>query len=273
MKRQEFINYAIAKHPLNRNIQQVGFEPYNRYELEAEIRSEYTEQYNINSVLNFFEGVGTIYFQRTEQESGDILTIDIRWLAYVSFWKDINSVVNRIGYIKNCAGVIETLYLSENGKFYADNHMLIAENEELFFDYLTTVEFDFHPVIAQRTYEMLSFFGWYEGRQVNTSDFECEMRRRGIYLTQKQLDFISEFSGLSFAFDDCYYNWWFYSLDEMLQDNSSQLRTGYEEVMHYQGETVALKALICGDRIDTRCPLYVDEDVKWLSIDHSPKME
>ena len=194
-----------------------------------------------------------------------MLQIYVHWGGgYVAQWEDIGVTVYHIVYIDNCAGNVDNLYMSEDGVFYNEKHKLIAENEEEFFDYLTTVEYDFHPVISERTYDMLRFFGWYEGRRVDTTDFECEMRQRSIVLTQKQLDFLSEFSGLYFSFKDVYYDWWFYTLDEIFQDNSPQLRTGYKEAMHYQGETVALNALVCGDRIDTMCPLYVDSEGRIL---------
>lgn len=265
MTRYDFVEYAIQRHPLNQKSIQVGFDPYNRSDLEAEIRREYSEKYDVRNILDFFENVGAIWFKRKELKSGDILEIDIRWLAYIYFWTDIGSVVNRIGYIENCSGVIKELYLSENGKFYDQNHILLAENEEQFFDYLTTVEFDFHPEIAERTYEMLRFFGWYEGRHIDTTDFNKEMLKRGIELTQKQLDFLAEFSGLSFDFKDFYYNWEFYSLDEILRDNSPEHRTGFKKTVVIGGEVVAENALVCGDAPDTPDPIYIDSEGRLLS--------
>lgn len=301
MTKHEFIDYAIERHPLNKKTCQIGIKPYERQTLEADICTEYSGKFNANKVLDFFEGIGRIYFERTERNSGDALTIDIRWLAYIYYWKDIDAVVNRIGYIENCAGVIKTLYLSEYGLFYDQDHDLLATNEEQFFDYLTTVEFDYHPVIAERTYEMLRCFGWYEGRRVDTTDFEYEMRQRSIELTEKQLAFLSEFSGLSFNFDDYYLCWRFYSLNEIWQDCSPQLRTGYKETVYGDnGEIVALKSLNCGDSYDGMYPIsvdsegrllrgtralgrnaiesinhlanYVNENVEWLQINNDPKM-
>lgn len=265
MTRQDFIAFAIEKHPLNRNAKRVGFEPYSRNELETEIRREYSEKYDVKHILDFFESVGTLYFNRIEQKSGDRLTIDIRWLAYIYYWEDINAVANRIGYIENCSGIVKTLYLSENGNFYDQDHILLAENEEKFFDYLATAEFDHHPEITERTYEMLRFFGWYEGRHIDTADLNKEMLKRGIELTQKQLDFLSEFSGLHFRFKDYYSSWRFYSLDEILRDNSTELRTGYKDTVLKRGEVVAENALVCGDAPDTPDPIYIDSEGRLLT--------
>ena len=64
---------------------------------------------------------------------------------------------------------------------------------------------------------MLRFFGWYEGRHIDTTAFEQELNRRGIELSKEQLDFFAEFSGLDFNFDrDC---WYFYSLEQILEQN------------------------------------------------------
>lgn len=311
MTRQDFLNYAFENNSFNKCAiwkekthpewglqERSGFKPYDKTELDRKIHENYNGEIHPEKILDFFENIGTIYFERTEQGSDDVLTIDIRWLAYICYWKDIDAVVNRIGYIENCAGVIKILYLSEDGIFFDQDHALLAANEEQFFDYLTTVEFDFHPVISGRTYEMLRFFGWYEGRRVDTTDFEREMRRRGIELTQKQLDFLSEFSGLYFSFKHVYYDWWFYTLDEVLQDNSPQLRTGYKETITHNGEIVAFKSLVCGDSVDCMFPIsvdsegrlirgnillgrntiesinhlanYVNEDVKWVQINNDP---
>ena len=61
-----------------------------------------------------------------------------------------------------------------------------------------TVEFDYHPIIEERVYEVLRKAGWYEGRRIDISDFNEEMKRRGFLLSQAQLDFLSEFCGIGF---------------------------------------------------------------------------
>ena len=59
----------------------------------------------------------------------------------------IGCAVNAAGFIDDFAGRIKELYISEQGEFYDQDHKLIAKTQEEFFDYLTTVEFDFHPEI------------------------------------------------------------------------------------------------------------------------------
>lgn len=280
MTRQEFLDYAFENNSFNKcavwkekTYPEWGLqkrwrhEPYDRTELEREIHEKYIGEIHPEKILDFFENVGRLFFERTETVSGDVLMIDIRWQNCICRWEDINAVVVGVGDLENCSDLIKGFYMSENGKFYDYEHTLLADTEEQFFDYLTTVEFDFHPVIAERTYEMLRFFGWYEGRRVDTTDFEREMRRRGIELTQKQLDFLSEFSGLNFSFKDIYYDWWFYTLDEVLQDNSRQLRTGYEETVTRYGEIVAFKSLVCGDSVDCMVPISVDSEGRLLRGD------
>lgn len=257
MTRQDILNYAYENDLIYKDIKKEtgSFEDwlklYDRTKLLNQIRDEYAEDFDAECVLDFFGNVGRIRFERTETVSGDTLTIDIRWQAYVRLWEDIGAVVNRIGFIDNCWGHIKTLYLSEKGKFYDQEHTLLADSEENFFDYLTTVEFDFHPVITGRTYEMLRFFGWYKGRHIDTTEFNRKMLERGIELTQKQLDFLAEFSGLRFSFKGFYYNWWFYSLDELLNSEAFGDCGGYDKEE---------RALICGDSFDSGEPLSIDPE-------------
>lgn len=280
MTRQEFLDYAFENNSFNKCAvwkekthpewglqERSGFEPYDRSELEENIHKNYNGEIHPEKILDFFENVGRLSFNRTERVSGDVLRIEIRWQDCICYWEDINSIVNRIGYLENCSGRIKNLYLSENGKFYDEDRTPLGCNEEEFFDYLTTVEFDFHPKIKQRTYDMLKFFGWFEGRRVDTANFECEIKHRGIELTQKQLDFLAEFSGLSFDFHNDYLCWWFYTLEEILQDYSPQLRTGYEETVTRNGEIVAFKSLVCGDSVDCMVPISVDSEGRLLRGD------
>lgn len=190
------------------------FMQYSAEELEAKIHKTYPDRFDLKKIVDFFLTTGALTFVRFEKGSGDKLTFGLNWIRTVEFWSDISCVVNAIGNVENCAGRIERFFISEQGKLYNQDHKLIAENTEDFLEYITTVEYDFHPEIKQRTYDMLRFFGWYEGRHIDTTTFEREMNRRGIELSKKQLDFFSEFSGLYFSFDsDC---WGFDTLDEIL---------------------------------------------------------
>ncbi len=216
MTRQEFIKFAIGNHPLNKTNQRVGINLYDRSQLETNIRKEYPIKFNAEKILDFFEIVGSVYFYRTESASGDILAIDIRWLVYIDWWDDIGAVVNCIGYIENCAGRIDELYMSEYGRFYNKDHILLAKNEEDFFDFLTTVEYDFHPVIKERIYDVLRKAGWYEGRCIDITDFNNKMKERNIILSKPQLVFLSEFSGIGFSCGSEYCK--FYSLNEIINN-------------------------------------------------------
>ena len=191
-----------------------SFMEYSVEGLKAKIHKAYPDKFDMKKIIDFFLTIGGLTFKRSEKSSHDVLTFGLNWVRTVEFWSDIDCVVNAIGDVENCAGRIECFFISEQGRFYNQNHKLIAENEEGFLDYISTVEYDYHPETTQRTYNMLRYFGWYEGRHIDTTAFEQELNRRGIELSKKQLDFFGEFSGLYFSFDsDC---WYFDSLEEIL---------------------------------------------------------
>lgn len=217
MTRQMFIDYAIKNNPYNQDKQQIGFTPYDREELHSKILKVYSCDFNDEKILDFCANVGSLYFNRTEIVTGDKLTIDIRWKTSIEFWKDIDSVVNRIAQIENCSGIIEVYFISDTGKFYNHKHELIAESEELFFEYLTTVEFDYHPVIMPKVYDVLRQSGWSEKRHLDTRKFCREMKNIGITLTQSQLDYFSKFSGISFTCDSEFCE--FYSMSYVLTNH------------------------------------------------------
>ncbi len=290
MKLQDFLDYAFKNNPYNKSLdnmseeerkyekwceenavlwkpkEKIGFKPYDISELKSKIPEKYRDKSHPEKVFNFLETVGELEFERAESGSGDVLRFYLDY-AYLSYWDDIKCLVHYIGYVENCADRIIGFCMSENGRFYTSKHDLIAETEEEFFDYLTTIEFDFHPEIKQRTYDMLRYFGWYEGRHVDTTGFEREMRRRGIELTQKQLDFLAEFSGLHFNFDEEYLCWWFFTLDEILQERTPRLRTGYWETVTHNGEIIATKVLNCGDQVDVPVPISIDSEGRLIMGD------
>lgn len=211
MTNLEFVEriYASAK--------SVHHKTYSADEIVAKIRKIYSGNINTSKIVECFLIIGNISFERVEKHSNDELRFALGWCYPVEFWSDIGCVVNGIGIVDNCAGRIERFHISEQGKFYNQDHKLIAENIEDFAEYITTVEYDYHPKTTQRTYDMLRFFGWYEGRHIDTTAFEQELNRRGIELSKEQLDFFAEFSGLDFNFDsDC---WYFYSLEQILEQN------------------------------------------------------
>lgn len=214
MTRQEFLSYAS---------EQSGY--VNRCPKPADeialILRERIGIDNISFVTNFIYGDGfngLVCFNRREEKSRDILKIRINSIFDFNYWRDdIQQYVSEIAVISNCAGLIEELFISEDGHFWNKNNELIAENEEGFFDYLVSVEYDFHPVIAERTYEMLRHFGWYEDRHIDVTDFDSTIKKQGITLSKQQLDFLSEFSGLDANIIPNDYDWFFFTLDEILE--------------------------------------------------------
>lgn len=208
MTKQEF----FKKLSLAGSLSQQEGDPAEK--LEAMIHEAYPDEFDMNQIIDFCLKIGRFSFERIETKSGDKLYYYFGWKRLVELWSDINCVVNAIGFVENCAGRIEYFFISEQGKFYNQDHKLIAGNMEEFAEYITTVEYDYHPETTQRTYDMLRFFGWYEGRHIDTTAFEQEVNRRGIELSKEQLDFFGEFSGLYFSFDSLF--WCFDSLEEIL---------------------------------------------------------
>lgn len=176
---------------------------------------------NPKFVFDFLYGDGfngDIKFTRFEKKSDDILHISICCASdHIDFWEDIGQHVCIVAYIRNCTCCIEKFYLSEDGRFWDEHHKQRFETENELFDYLLVVEYDFHPVITEKTYEMLRYFGWYEGRCVDTSEFEREIKKYKITLSKVQLDVMREFSGLTFNFSICDWNQEFYTFEEMIE--------------------------------------------------------
>lgn len=112
---------------------------------------------------------------------------------------------------------IECFYLSEDGRFWDDHHQLRFQREDELLDYLMKVEYDFHPVISEKTFEIMRHFGWYEGRHTNTTEFDKELKKYKIVLSQTQLDTISEFSGIEFSFSSHSFDNEFLSLEGIIE--------------------------------------------------------
>lgn len=186
---------------------------------------------NINAVIDFAEWIDNAVFKRPEINSDDVLQFVVGpCIDFAEFWSDINKTVFYNGYIAGLAGIIKTLYISSDGKFYDHKHELIAENEEKFFDYLLSVEFDFHPIIKECVYNALTEAGWYEGRSVDITEFCNELSKLNIFLSKEQLDFIKEFSGITVNPDSerC----WFLSPEEILKNIKSENEISSDERKH-----------------------------------------
>lgn len=190
MTRQEFLKaaerYTLYFHPRNEDVESVIREKCGESETD------------INAIIDFAKWVDNLVLRRPETNSDDVLEFVVMvYTKSVDFWSDINRTVFYAGYIKGLAGIIKQMYVSTDGRFYDHKHELIAANEEDFFDYLLSVEFDFHPVIKECVYNALREAGWYEGRCVDATGFQSELERVNINFSKAQLDFIKEFSGIT----------------------------------------------------------------------------
>lgn len=216
MTKREFISYAS---------EQLGFKDFSYvYKPASELDTYIRNKLGINKtdfIINFLYSGGLngyLFFYRREKSSGDILHIRIDSITNHIFWRDdIRQYVSAIAVISNCAGLIEVLFISEDGCFWNKDNELRAENEEQFFDYLVNVEYDFHINIDPRTYEILRHFGWYEGRHIDITEFNSEMKKRGFVLSEQQLEFFSEFSGLEWYFVQSDYDLKFFTLEDVLE--------------------------------------------------------
>ena len=170
--------------------------PFNKEEITKKLDKKMILN-NRDVIFNFFEKYDPIYFRRIEKKSGDTIIIRIFPMGFTGqYWEDVNIKVMEIGKILNAAGTIEIFYMSEEGFFYNQTRKLIFGNEEDFLNYLLTVEYDYHPVIADITYSRLKDAGWYEGRKIDISKLVDDCAADGVVLSQKQIEFIQEFCGI-----------------------------------------------------------------------------
>ena len=101
-----------------------------------------------------------------------------------------------VAWISNASGSIETIFMNEVGEFFNSKAELIANNEDRFFDYLFTIEYDYHAPIMPQTLEILKNAGWYEGRKTDISRLISKYQKEGITLSDAQIDFMQEFGGI-----------------------------------------------------------------------------
>lgn len=208
--------------------------PYSpRYDLDMLMRSECSSEIKADRIVKFFKDIGNICFSRIETNSGDKLHIEIKCfprsniceIPRVFLWEKPKKAVVIAVEIRNCSGIIEHIFISEDCTFYNDKQHLIASNAEELFDYLSETEYDFHPKIEERTIEILRCAGWFENRRVNIDEDNRILLSRDVKLTQQQLDFFSEFGGLNFQFDDGIYDFEIADLHRLLDKSN----VDYEE--------------------------------------------
>ncbi len=219
MTRRSFLKIAAKQYSLY-------FKPRTE-DIERDIRLKCKENdKDVGAVIEFGKWVDHIYFKRAETKSDDILAFNITLCVDASeFWNDIGKTVFYGGYIAGLAGIIKTIYVSTDGKFYDHKHELISANEEELFDYLLSVEFDFHPVIKECVYDALRKSGWYEGRCVDVMELNDKFKEVNVFLSEAQLDFLREFSGITLIADNGY-RCRFLSTKKILRDISGYYTDG-----------------------------------------------
>lgn len=113
-----------------------------------------------------------------------------------SYWEDIKTGVAKIAYIANTSSKKMNFYMSETGDFYNENHEKIADNTDDFLEYFLNVPYNYHEPPSEYTYQMLKKAGWYEGRRIDISELITDCEKDGVFLTNKQKEFISEFGNI-----------------------------------------------------------------------------
>ncbi len=238
MKKATFIDYVNGLKPYMRQ----ACEPLDLKKISKEIYNRYIGMFDVEKLsymASIFSQVGSTTFFRNELKSKDELFIDLHWTFSACIWDDLNILVNKVGVIRNCAGIIETIYISELGKYYNHNHDMIADCNELLFDYLSSTEYNFHPVIEERTFTILKSNGWHENRYTDTSLFYRYMSDMGVVLTEKQLKVISEFNGLHYTSEAGYFE--FYSINELCE-----FELEFLEKAEWHGENIGCNVLEIG---------------------------
>lgn len=202
---------------------------FGRDEMDSMLHRYYKGSFNSAKMLDHLCVFDSFFLKRLEKMSGDTLFFHFGYVPSVYFkdpvpagafyWKDINSVTVICVTIENCSGTIEHIYISEDGKFYNDEHKLIAETENELLDYIASVEYDFHPTINERTYYLLKKAGWHQGRKINISKGLEKLASRNIKLTAAQQDFLREFGGLYFGFEDNNYDIQIWTVEQLTEED------------------------------------------------------
>ncbi|MDE6672193.1 MAG: SUKH-3 domain-containing protein [Ruminococcus sp.] len=173
-----------------------------------------------DKVLEFIKTYGKFYSERIEKISGDTITFNCSPVDnYCPFWEEFQEVAVYIGSFRNIScgdtyttSAIERFYMLSDGAFYNQDKKKIADNSETFWDYVMTVEYDYHAPILEGTYRRLQEAGWYAGRKIDISGLVKECEKDGVFLTEPQKRFIEEFGGLEGSREDSDY--WFYIEDK-----------------------------------------------------------
>lgn len=197
-----------------------------------------------DKVLEFIKTYGKFYSERIEKISGDTITFNCSPVDnYCPFWEEFQEVAVYIGCFRNisCGNSyknesIEKFYMLSDGAFYNQDKKKIADNSETFWDYVMTVEYDYHAPILESTYRRLQEAGWYEGRKIDISGLVKECEKDGVFLTEPQKRFIEEFGGLKGSREGS--NYWFYISDKRTNEYSNGKSVYFIDMLNYTSENI-----------------------------------
>ncbi len=160
-------------------------------------------------IIDYISTYGDFHFSKQENLSGDVIKYYSRpIMLYCPYWEEFGERVAFIGGYRNCSCsicgrqetfFIEAFYMNSAGCIYNQSKKLIAENFESFWKYVMEKEYDFHPHIPDRTFDVLKRSGWTEGRKINIDPLIEECMDDDIFLTDIQIAFIEEFGGIEGA--------------------------------------------------------------------------
>lgn len=148
----------------------------------------------INKFLNEFSFIRLI--QDTTRKN-DKISKNIFLNSSGSYWEDIGTEAVKIAHMCNISHKNINFYMSVSGLFYTEKHEKIADSTDEFLEYFLNVPCDYHEPPSERTYKLLRDAGWYEGRKIDISGLVKECEKDGVFLTDKQKEFISEFGNIN----------------------------------------------------------------------------
>lgn len=192
MNREIFLEHIQQKGLITRNT------PGDISKLQKDLNL-FTDITSSQKIEGFVKRYGNIAFYRTETYSNDKLFVVISPSFGLDCIKNKNGQKKQIcvAYISNASGIIQNIFMCEDGIFYALPDEICWDNEENMLEYLLTAEFDYHAEIEDRTYAILSKSGWYANRKIDVSDVVKEYKKQmKINLTDQQIAFFEEFGGL-----------------------------------------------------------------------------
>ena len=154
--------------------------------------------------VDFMEKFGDLRIGHARKDGCNQFTwTDLPNIKYIeaSWHRYENSLNNKPAFSEKLANIGSMMcitydfdiYMSESGRFYLDNGMVIAENSDDFLIKALEYDYDVPVVIDERIFDVLGEAGWYKGRKIDISELEKDCAELGIFLTPKQKEFYEEF--------------------------------------------------------------------------------